>query len=385
MLYFKTFIAFFLSVLIKVAFSESNCGTSLCISTNVIKPGEPVALSWHKSDNPTGLQISLLYGDNSDKTDCHELQSQHVLRSWKLNHGEEEYSITINDVDFDIEGKTFVFLVEYLTSNFCMMAPAGPKGLGTSYVIFDDSMPVKKPETNESTTINNASSTNGSDSKTDNDNANSNSNASSNNKDKDKDSSADNNNKTENSSIANSNGANNVNNEQTGNNKDNNATNTDNDTSSNKEISDDGNSISTSGIISIIIGGVILLILACCLLVYCSKKLKGKDKNSNADSLKQNSTTRMLPTLMDDAFAEDSVYSAVNIDYVMLGPSINANENFIPNVSVESFNSTTSQSGLISRNEAKMIAERFRCELQNPLNNEADDTASIKDKKDETV
>ncbi|OUM65997.1 hypothetical protein PIROE2DRAFT_59647 [Piromyces sp. E2] len=102
--------------------------------------------------------------------------------------------------------------------------------------------------------------------------------------------------------------------------------------------------------------------------------MKGKDKNSNADSLKQNSTTRMLsPTLTDDAFAEDSVYSAVNINDVIPPPSQNAVENYIPNISVESFNSATSQSGLISRHEAKMIAERFRCELQNPLNNEVDD------------
>jgi len=329
---FKPLIVICLTLFIKFAYSESNCGTSLCVSTNVIKPGEPVELSWHKSDNKNGLQISLLYGDNSDKTDCHELHGHQVLKSWQLKNGEEEYSFTINEVDFEIEDKTFVFLVEYLASSFCMMAPSGPKGLGTSYVIFDETMPVvmNNNDNINNDKINEADATN-ENNKQDNDNPN-----------------------------------------ETSNSK------------SSKTIikgKSEGFFNTFTTILIVILGAIIILIILC-LLLYAAKKMKGKDKNSNADSLKQNSTTRILsPNLTDDAFAEDSVYSAVNINNAI--PPLPQNpDNYPYNVSVESFNSATSQSGLISRHEAKMIAERFRCELQNPLNNEADDASSIKEKEE---
>lgn len=331
---FKIFILICFTLFIKIAYSESNCGTSLCVSTNVIKPGEPVQLSWHKSDNKNGLQISLLYGDNSDKTDCHELQGQEVLKSWQLKNGEEEYTFTLNEVDFEIEDKTFVFLVQYLSSSFCMMAPSGPKGLGTSYIVFDKTMPVK---------LNN------------NDNANNNTN----------DNKNENDNKDSNNQDDDNSG------DQTKNEKN----------KANIKGKSDG-FFNTFTTILIVILGAIIILIALCLLLYCAKKMKGKDKDSNADSLKQNSTTRILsPNLTDDAFAEDSVYSAVNINNAIPPPPQNP-DNYAHNISVESFNSTTSQSGLISRHEAKMIAERFRCELQNPLNNEADDASSIKEKEE---
>jgi len=344
---YKAFIVFCISILIQIAYSESNCGTVLCLSSSVIKPGVPLELSWHKSDTQNALQISLLYGDNSDKTDCHLLQGQQVLRAWKLSNGEEEYSITFDDVDFEIEGKTFVFLVEYLASNFCMMAPSGPKGLGTSYVVFDKTMPVKMNTGNDGIDdgindgindgTNDGTNNNGENDSNDKDNS---SNDGKNGKDKNK-------------------------------NKD----------------DDDGKSGSLSTFTTILLAilGLILLLIVVCLILLFGKKLKEKDKNSNADSLKQNSTARILsPSLTDDAFNEDSVYSAVDINNAIPPPKIlqNSNETYLNNISVESFNSSTSQSGLISRHEAKMIAERFRCELQNPLNNEADDASSIREKEE---
>ncbi|ORX64937.1 hypothetical protein BCR32DRAFT_286752 [Anaeromyces robustus] len=341
---YKAFIVFCISIFIQIAYSESNCGMPLCLSSNVIKPGVPLELSWHKSDNQNGLQISLLYGDNSDKTDCHLLQGQQVLRAWKLSNGEEEYSITFDEVDFEIENKTFVFLVEYLASNFCMMAPSGPKGLGTSYVVFDKSMPVKLNNSNDG--INNDTNDN-----TDNNPENNGENGENGGNGKDDEKNKDKNSKDKN----------------------------ENDTD------DKPGFLSTFTSILFIILGLILLLIAAGLILLFGKKFKGKDKNSNADSLKQNSTTRMLsPSLTDDAFAEDSVYSAVDINTAIPPPQMpqNPNDPYIHNISVESFNSSTSQSGLISRHEAKMIAERFRCELQNPLNNEADDASSIREKEE---
>jgi len=213
-----------------------------------------------------------------------------------------------------------------------MMAPSGPKGLGTSYVIFDETMPVvmNNNDNINNDKINEADATN-ENNKQDNDNPN-----------------------------------------ETSNSK------------SSKTIikgKSEGFFNTFTTILIVILGAIIILIILC-LLLYAAKKMKGKDKNSNADSLKQNSTTRILsPNLTDDAFAEDSVYSAVNINNAI--PPLPQNpDNYPYNVSVESFNSATSQSGLISRHEAKMIAERFRCELQNPLNNEADDASSIKEKEE---
>jgi len=357
MAYYKTFIIFCISILIRAVYSESNCGTTLCVSTNTIKPNSPVKLSWHKSDNPNGLQISLLYGDNSDKTDCHELQGQPVLRSWRLNHGEEEYEITINEVDFEIENKKFVFLVDYLTSNYCMMAPAGPKGLGTSYVVFDPSMPVNIPSNN-----------NGDNSQDNNNNANGdNVNDDNDNDTKNNGSNGDNDNLPGDSD--------NIGNGKNGNG--NNGKNPQKDDKVNDDSKKPSSFLKILTILLSIIIGVLLVLLIIYLIVFCLKKTKEKDKNSNVDSMKQNSTTRILSPNLDDAFNEESVYSAVKVNNAL---SKHSNENFIPNLSVESFNSSTSQSGLISRHEAKMIAERFRCELQNPLNNEADDASSIKGK-----
>jgi len=272
-------------------------------------------------------------------------------------------------------------------------------------------MPVKKPEatklsSSSASTSASTSSTNSSD----NSNNNSDSSKTSSNDDSNKsstntneedksngssnnDSNNDNNNDSNNANKTdttndNTNDSNNSNEAdvKNGNNNTNKPINGDKDKDKNVDDDDDGGFFNTFNTILFIVIGIILLILACCLLAYCFKRMKGKDKNSNADSLKQNSTTRMLsPTLTDDAFAEDSVYSAVNINEAIPPPPQNPNENYVPNVSVESFNSSTSQSGLISRHEAKMIAERFRCELQNPLNNEVDDASSIKDKKEESV
>jgi len=339
----KILIVFYLTLFLKFVYSESNCGAPLCVSTKVIKPGEPVELSWHKSDNKNGLQISLLYGDNSDITDCHELQGKEVLKSWRLKNGEEEYSFTLNEVDFQIEDKTFVFLVEYLASNFCMMAPSGPPGLGTSYVVFDEAMPVRIGNQNNGNTANDGTGNN--------DNSSNNTNGD-----------YDNSNNTD------------------GNNDQNNRNSPNAPIEGNK---DDSGFFNTFTIILLIALGIILLLIGIGLFWMHSKKMKDKDKNSNADSLKQNSTARILsPNLTDDAFAEDSVYSAVNINNALAPPKQVQNDPYAHNISVESFNSTTSQSGLISRHEAKMIAERFRCELQNPLNNEADDASSIKGKEE---
>jgi len=376
----KIFIVYCFTIFFKFAYSESNCGTSLCVSTNVIKPGQPVQLSWHKSDNKNGIQISLLYGDNSDKTDCRELQGKQVLKSWRLKNGEEEYTFTINDVDFEIQDKTFVFLVEYLASSFCMMAPSGPKGLGTSYVVFDKTMPVKINSEQNNATPSNKSDTKASPT------TNSNTNSTSENKDNSNLSDKINSNNNSNNNNTNSTNVNNG----VNNNNSNNSTNTPLEGDKNKQMDTKDHSdgfFNTFTTILIVILGAILILIALCLILFCAKKIKGKGNSLNEDSLKQNSTARMLSqSLTDDAFAEDSVYSSVNITNAIPAPksNLNPNEPYVHNVSVESFNSNTSQSGLISRHEAKMIAERFRCELQNPLNNEADDASSIKEK-DESV
>lgn len=302
-------ILFIFCLIIKYVNCIVQCGKPMCFSTKKIMPGEQFTISWHRMDITNKIQLSLLYGDTISVNDCHQLNDESPLLHWIIDDKSEEYNITIKSVDFDVKDKSFIFLLNYLSVDTCMM---GPEGSGESFITIDETM------------------------------------------------------KAQNQAVIN---PDNTNGNSTDNNNNNNDMNGDPNKINNSESDKDSNSFPTGILILILIIGIIIIL--CILWFYLRKVSKNKKEDVKSSS-------RNLPGYSDDAFTEGSVYSAVNINNAI--PS--TNDSYVNNVSVESFNSANSQSGLISRHEAKMIAERFRRELQNPLNNEVEEASSIKGKEE---